>query len=180
MTTKYRIVASPIGPLTVFGTRLALLGIHLPGAKSAVRLEPEGAPLPPPDGAVPDEGELDDVAHQLGEYFAGRRRTFDLPLAPHGTEFQRRVWAELARIPYGEVISYRTLAVRVGNPNAIRAVGGANGRNPLPIVIPCHRVIAADGSLAGFGGGVPSKQFLLALEGVTVPRAAEQMTLAAG
>jgi methylated-DNA-[protein]-cysteine S-methyltransferase len=106
---------------------------------------------------------------QLGEYFAGRRTTFDLPLGPRGTEFQRHVWTTLAGIPYGETISYAQLAARVGKPTAMRAVGAANGRNPLPIVLPCHRVIGADGSLTGFGGGLPTKQFLLQLEGA-LPR----------
>ncbi|MEG3192570.1 methylated-DNA--[protein]-cysteine S-methyltransferase [Lysobacter sp. D1-1-M9] len=102
---------------------------------------------------------------QLGEYFDGQRRSFELPLAPRGTQFQREVWQTLASIPYGETISYAQLATRVGKPRAMRAVGAANSRNPLPIVLPCHRVIGADGSLTGFGGGLPTKQFLLALEG---------------
>ena len=102
---------------------------------------------------------------QLGEYFAGTRTTFDLPLAPRGTDFQVSVWRELARIPFGTTISYAQLAVRMGNANAMRAVGAANGRNPLPIVLPCHRVIGADGALVGFGGGLPVKEFLLRLEG---------------
>jgi methylated-DNA-[protein]-cysteine S-methyltransferase len=106
---------------------------------------------------------------QLGEYFAGRRTGFDLPLGPRGTEFQRKVWTTLAGIPYGETISYAQLAARVGKPTAMRAVGAANGRNPLPIMLPCHRVIGADGSLTGFGGGLPTKQFLLQLEGA-LPR----------
>lgn len=102
---------------------------------------------------------------QLGEYFAGTRRTFDLPLAPRGTDFQLAVWRELAVIPFGQTMSYAQLAQRVGNTQAMRAVGAANGRNPLPIVLPCHRVIGADGALVGFGGGLPVKQFLLRLEG---------------
>ena len=102
---------------------------------------------------------------QLGEYFAGTRTAFDLPLAPRGSDFQVAVWHELARIPFGTTISYAQLAVRMGNANAMRAVGAANGRNPLPIVLPCHRVIGADGALVGFGGGLPAKEFLLRLEG---------------
>jgi methylated-DNA-[protein]-cysteine S-methyltransferase len=114
---------------------------------------------------------LIDAAHaQLDEYFAGTRREFDLPLAPRGTGFQRTVWETLDTIPYGETISYAQLAIRVGNAKAMRAVGAANGRNPLPIVRPCHRVIGADGSLTGFGGGLPTKQFLLELEGA-LPKA---------
>jgi methylated-DNA-[protein]-cysteine S-methyltransferase len=102
---------------------------------------------------------------QLCEYFEGRRREFHLPLAPQGSDFQLAVWRELARIPYGATISYAQLAQRLGNPAGTRAVGAANGRNPLPIVLPCHRVIGADGSLTGFGGGLPTKEFLLRLEG---------------
>lgn len=109
------------------------------------------------------------AAAQLGEYFAGRRTAFDLPLAPRGTAFQQRVWAELARIPFGETVSYRALAARVGNPAAVRAVGRANATNPLPVVVPCHRVIGADGSLTGYAGGVPAKEWLLALERRAAP-----------
>ena len=106
---------------------------------------------------------------QLDEYFAGTRHVFDLPLSPQGTDFQRKVWNTLASIPYGQTISYAQLAQRIGKPSAMRAVGAANGRNPLPIVLPCHRVIGADGSLTGFGGGLPTKQFLLQLEGALAP-----------
>ncbi|MFC3813831.1 methylated-DNA--[protein]-cysteine S-methyltransferase [Lysobacter sp. GCM10012299] len=102
---------------------------------------------------------------QLEEYFAGERRQFELPLAPQGTAFQCEVWHTLAAIPYGETISYAQLAQQVGKPSAVRAVGAANGRNPLPLVLPCHRVIGSDGSLTGFGGGLPTKQFLLQMEG---------------
>ncbi len=106
---------------------------------------------------------------QLDEYFTGSRKEFDLPLAPAGTEFQKEVWHTLATIPYGQTISYAQLAQRVGKPTAMRAVGAANGRNPLPIVLPCHRVIGADGSLTGFGGGLATKQFLLQLEDALPP-----------
>ena len=101
---------------------------------------------------------------QLEEYFAGKRQQFELPLHPIGTPFQMEVWQELRRIPYGITISYGELARRIGKPQAMRAVGAANGRNPLPIVVPCHRVIGADGSLTGFGGGLPIKRHLLGLE----------------
>jgi methylated-DNA-[protein]-cysteine S-methyltransferase len=106
---------------------------------------------------------------QLAGYFDGRRTQFDLPLGPRGTEFQRTVWHTLAGIPYGTTISYAQLATRVGKASAMRAVGAANGRNPLPIVLPCHRVVGSDGSLTGFGGGLPTKQFLLELEGALAP-----------
>jgi methylated-DNA-[protein]-cysteine S-methyltransferase len=114
------------------------------------------------------------VIRQLGEYFAGERRRFDLPLAPRGTEFQRRVWRALREIPYGQTISYGELARRIGNPSAPRAVGLANGANPLPIIVPCHRVIGADGSLTGFGGGLPIKRKLLALEGASAQESSPQ------
>lgn len=117
----------------------------------------------------------DDVAHcdavlaatsaQLRAYFAGQRKQFDLPLAPQGTEFQRQVWQALVAIPYGRVCSYRDLAHQLNKPKAVRAVGAANGRNPIPIVIPCHRVIGSDGSLTGFAGGLALKRRLLTLEG---------------
>lgn len=107
---------------------------------------------------------LAQARQQLEEYFAGTRRQFDLPLRPHGTPFQLEVWWELARIPYGATISYGELARRIDQPLAMRAVGAANGRNPLPIVLPCHRVIGSDGSLTGFGGGLPTKRYLLSLE----------------
>jgi methylated-DNA-[protein]-cysteine S-methyltransferase len=109
---------------------------------------------------------------QLREYFSGRRTEFELPLAPQGTAFQRGVWRQLQEIPYGETISYGELAKRVGNPKASRAVGAANGQNPIPIVIPCHRVIGSNGKLTGFGGGLPTKEALLALERSTTGRAA--------
>lgn len=102
---------------------------------------------------------------QLDEYFAGTRRVFDLPLAPHGTDFQRRVWDALTGIGYGDTRSYLDIARRLGDANALRAVGAANGRNPIAIVIPCHRVIGTDGSLTGYGGGLERKRFLLGLEG---------------
>jgi methylated-DNA-[protein]-cysteine S-methyltransferase len=111
-----------------------------------------------------DDRAFDDVVTQLTEYFEGKRRAFDLPLAPEGTPFQQRVWRALLDIPYGETISYGELASRIGQRSASRAVGLANGSNPLPIVIPCHRVIGAGGKLTGYGGGLPIKQQLLTLE----------------
>lgn len=108
---------------------------------------------------------LDECARQLREYFAGARRDFDLPLAPAGTAFQKRVWQALARIPYGELRAYRDIAAEVERPAAARAVGAANRRNPLPIVLPCHRVVGRDGSLTGYAGGVTLKRRLLELEG---------------
>jgi methylated-DNA-[protein]-cysteine S-methyltransferase len=122
------------------------------------------------DWVVQENAILREARRQLDDYFDGRRRTFDLPLAPRGTQFQQRVWMALRDIAYGETVSYAQLATRLGMPMATRAVGAANGRNPLPIVVPCHRVIGADGSLTGFGGGLPTKQFLLQLEGALEAR----------
>lgn len=120
---------------------------------------------PPPDGEERPE-RFDEVIRQLQEYFSVARREFDLALAPQGTPFQRRVWNALREIPFGRSASYGEIARRLENPNAMRAVGLANGRNPIPVIIPCHRVIGADGSLTGYGGGLPIKRKLLALEGI--------------
>ena len=109
---------------------------------------------------------LTECARQLDAFFSGNRRDFDLPLAPGGTAFQQQVWRALADIPYGELRSYRDIARVIGRPKAMRAVGAANGRNPIPIVVPCHRVIGSNGSLTGFAGGLEAKRVLLALEGI--------------
>jgi methylated-DNA-[protein]-cysteine S-methyltransferase len=159
--TLYCMYDSPVGPLLLAADDTALVAIEFPSSRHPVV---RGADWREGDNAL-----LARTRVQLGEYFAGRRTGFELPLGPRGTEFQRGVWKALAGIPYGETISYAQLAGRVGKPSAMRAVGAANGRNPLPIVLPCHRVIGADGSLTGFGGGLPTKQFLLELEGA-LPR----------
>ncbi|MGD9365898.1 MAG: methylated-DNA--[protein]-cysteine S-methyltransferase [Desulfobacteraceae bacterium] len=104
------------------------------------------------------------VKAQLRSYFKGELKHFDVPLAPVGTPFQLKVWKALQTIPYGELVSYKTIAESIGNPNAVRAVGGANGKNPIPIIVPCHRVIGSDGSLTGFGGGLSTKKRLIELE----------------
>jgi methylated-DNA-[protein]-cysteine S-methyltransferase len=149
-------VDSPIGVLTLAADEDGLCGIEFPPPRASMLVETARAHR---------NGVLLETREQLAEYFAGTRRAFDLPLAPHGTEFQRAVWAMLPRIPYGETRTYGDIARRIGRPDAVRAVGAANGRNPIPIVLPCHRVIGADGSLTGFGGGLPTKAFLLRLEG---------------
>jgi methylated-DNA-[protein]-cysteine S-methyltransferase len=115
-------------------------------------------------GGIPRKGILAETARQLDAYFSHRLREFDLPLAPRGTTFQLDVWNTLQKIPYGKTWSYADLAKRIGRPDAVRAVGAANGRNPLPIIIPCHRVIGSNGQLVGFGGGLPIKRWLLELE----------------
>jgi methylated-DNA-[protein]-cysteine S-methyltransferase len=156
---NYSLLETPIGTLLIAGDEKAIRRIDFPtNGKS-------GKPgTPQPDWTESARGPVGQAMKQLREYFAGKRADFDLPLAPEGTEFQRTVWRNLQDIPYGETISYGELAKRVGNPKASRAVGAANGQNPIPIVIPCHRVIGANGKLTGFGGGLPTKEALLALE----------------
>ena len=153
---NYAYLETPIGTLLILGDDAAVHRITFPQRSRAAK--------PEPDWQESQRGPVGEAMRQLREYFAGKRADFDLPLAPKGTVFQRSVWRQLQEIPYGETISYGELARRVGNPKASRAVGSANGANPLPIVIPCHRVIAGDGTLGGFGGGLPTKQALLALE----------------
>jgi methylated-DNA-[protein]-cysteine S-methyltransferase len=153
---NYAYLDTPIGTLLIAGDADAVLRIAFPIGGKAVKAE---------EGWVQAlRGPVAEAVRQLSEYFAGKRTGFDLALAPRGTQFQRAVWRQLQGIAYGETISYGELARRVGNPKASRAVGSANGANPLPIVIPCHRVIAGDGTLGGFGGGVPTKKTLLDLE----------------
>lgn len=133
------------------------------GALLAIDFDEHG-PIAAWPEVVRDEERLRPVARALACWFAGELREFDLRLAPAGTPFQKRVWAELVRIPYGATITYGELARRLGDPRAVRAVGRANGANPIPIVVPCHRVIGADGTLTGYAGGLERKQALLALE----------------
>ena len=154
---NYCYVESPIGDLLIAGSERAVYSIWFPK---------DGKARPPEAGWVAStDGVLGDAVVQLREYFAGRRTTFELTLAPIGSAFQKAVWQRLREIPYGETISYGELARRVGNPKAARAVGAANGANPLPIVVPCHRVIGADGSLTGFAFGEDLKRRLLEHEG---------------
>ncbi len=152
---KYRYIPSPIGRLLLAGQGDALELIGFPGGKGA---------LEPGENWLVDPGCYPDAATQLDEYFAGERETFRLNLKPSGTPFQLSVLTALQNIPYGQTASYRDIALQIGKPRAVRAVGAANGRNPLPIVIPCHRVIGANGSLTGFGGGLEAKAYLLNLE----------------
>ncbi|MBV8199609.1 MAG: methylated-DNA--[protein]-cysteine S-methyltransferase [Acidobacteria bacterium] len=138
----------------------ALVELSLFASAAAARAAWPGCREPGPDAPPP----LPELQRQLAEYFAGERREFALPLAPRGTEFERRVWRALVAIPYGETRSYAEIARTIGHPAACRAVGRANGSNPIALVIPCHRVIGSDGSLTGYGGGLPIKRFLLDLE----------------
>jgi methylated-DNA-[protein]-cysteine S-methyltransferase len=158
--TVYTLVPSPIGELLLAGD-----------GRSLERLYMQSGPRPfaiPPSWRE-DAAPFADAGAQLGEYFAGERRAFELALAPAGSAFQLRVWRALREIPYGETTSYGELARSIGAPDAARAVGLANGRNPISVVVPCHRVIGADGSLTGFGGGLPNKRLLLDLEAGRLP-----------
>ena len=155
-TTYWTTVASPLGDLLLAADDAGLTGLHMDG-------DGHGPHRPDPDW-VEDPGRFDQVVHQLAEYFAGERTEFDLPINPAGTTFQREVWAALQTIPYGEVRSYGEIAEQIGRPGASRAVGLANGRNPIAVVVPCHRVIGASGSLTGYGGGLHRKRLLLDLE----------------
>lgn len=148
--------ATPVGKLTV--------AVDDHGVRH-VLFETSRHELPSMEGWQRDKSATRDVREQLLDYFAGRRKGFDLPINPVGTPFQRKVWLTLAKIPYGKTWSYGELAQKVGKPAAARAVGAANGRNPLPILLPCHRVVGSDGSLTGFGGGLKVKALLLAHEG---------------
>lgn len=153
MTRHAATLTTPIGELLLVSDGAALTAVQFDDAR-------RGAPTP--DGA--DDPVIAEAAAQLRAYFAGERTTFDLPLRAAGTPFEQGVWRALEQIPYGETTSYGELAARLGEPGAARAVGRANGRNPIPIVVPCHRVIGADGSLTGFGGGLECKRALLDLE----------------
>ena len=156
MTIHFRQIDSPLGPLTVSASDAGLHALEFP----------QDSWFLPRDGwREADHPLLREAQRQLDEYFAGLRRTFELPLAPRGTPFQREVWFALADIPYGQTCTYAQLAMRLGRPTASRAVGAANGRNPLGIILPCHRVVGANGALTGFSGGLEAKRFLLELEG---------------
>jgi methylated-DNA-[protein]-cysteine S-methyltransferase len=174
MTIHAQQFPTPLGPmLAAVDDAGSVLRLAFLGGRDAQSLAREGARR---NEAVEwDDGRCAAVVAQVEEYFAGQRRDFDLPLAPRGSEFQQRVWAELVRIPYGATISYGELARRVGNPAASRAVGRANATNPIPVIVPCHRVIGANGTLTGYAGGVDLKHGLLHLEGA-LP--AEQPALA--
>ncbi len=157
-TIHYATLISPLGDVLVAGGAQGLRRICF--------LEGDRPAESGPDWVhEPGSPHLTEPLRQLQAYFAGKRRDFSLSLYPQGTNFQRRVWVALCGIAYGETITYGELARRIGQPSASRAVGAANGRNPLPVVVPCHRVIGADGSLTGYGGGLPIKAALLALEG---------------
>ncbi|WP_329081703.1 methylated-DNA--[protein]-cysteine S-methyltransferase [Streptosporangium sp. NBC_01469] len=155
MARTHTVIASPLGDLTAVAEDGVLCGLyferHLRGPA-------------PQDRGTYDESGFEEVRRQLGEYFAGERTRFELPLAPRGDEFQQRVWRLLTEIPFGETRSYGELARRLGNVSLAQAVGAANARNPLSVIVPCHRVVGADGGLTGYAGGLARKRFLLDLE----------------
>lgn len=148
---RYTFVETPIGAILVAGDEKVIVETYFAGAR------------PKPEW-IRDDDALRDAAAELRAYFAGTLQAFDVPLAPRGTEFQQSVWSTLLEIPYGQTTTYSAIAEKIGRPAAVRAVGAANGANPIPIIIPCHRVIGANGSLTGFGGGIDVKRQLLALE----------------
>jgi methylated-DNA-[protein]-cysteine S-methyltransferase len=154
MTVHYRIIDSPVGPLTLAGRGEALAHLRMVDQTH----EPSRA------GWVPDDHAFPEAVEQLAGYFAGQRTHFDVPLDVIGTDFQRCVWAALLTIPYGHTRSYGEIAQQIGSPGAFRAVGLANGRNPIGIIVPCHRVIGSNGSLTGYGGGLDRKRLLLEME----------------
>ncbi len=154
----YTTIDSPIGELLLLGDGRALHGLYMQQGRRPVVLSPRWQR---------EDGAFAEPVEQLCEYFAATRTSFDVPLAPHGTPFQLRVWRALQDIGYGETLSYGELARCVGQPSAARAVGMANGRNPIAVIVPCHRVIGADGTLTGYGGGIERKRVLLELESRT-------------
>jgi methylated-DNA-[protein]-cysteine S-methyltransferase len=160
--TNHFLMESPIGVLTLVKSDAVLSGLYMGDQRDV----PSGA-----RGRRARTG-FEDVAEQLQEYFAKKRTEFTVPLAPVGTPFQQSVWKELTTIPYGQTRSYLQLAKALGNPSAMRAVGAANGRNPISIIVPCHRVIGSNGALVGYGGGLARKRFLLELEQGSAPRPA--------
>ncbi len=168
---RYTYLESPVGRLLLAGNSEGLSEIRF--------MEGRHATLPEESWLVDDKA-FREAASQLRAYFAGKLCEFNLPLIPRGTQFQLQVWSALREIPYGKTISYAELARRIGKPKAVRAVGAANGKNPLAIVIPCHRVIGSDGSLTGYGGGMRNKEYLLALEGSGTFSLMQEGGLAAG
>ncbi|WP_242122730.1 methylated-DNA--[protein]-cysteine S-methyltransferase [Sphingobium sp. Sx8-8] len=158
MSYSYRTMASPVGTLTLVASEKGLAAVLWEND------DPDRVRLAPRVQAG-DHPVLEEAERQLGEYFAGRREMFDLPLDFTGTDFQKRVWAALLTIPFGQTRSYADIARQIGKASACRAVGAANGRNPISIIAPCHRVVGANGALTGFAGGLEAKRYLLGLEG---------------
>lgn len=153
---SYCFFSSPLGRIVIVENGQALTHLHI------------GEEIPVLDGQQRETPLLQEACRQLGEYFAGSRQAFDLPLAPAGTEFQKKAWRALLSIPYGQTRTYKDMAEAIGCPKGFRAVGLANNKNPIAILVPCHRVIGANGKLVGYAGGVHLKKFLLELEGISV------------
>ena len=156
--TRYARLKTPLGTLIAIAAGGVVTALHFDGGRHAPAIAPEWR-------EDPYASPLRECAEQLADYFAGKRQCFDLPVAPRGTPFQQRVWREIAKVPYGATITYAELAVRAGAPGSARAAGAATGRNPLAIVVPCHRIVGSSGALTGYAGGLPRKERLLALEG---------------
>ena len=156
MQLEYTYMETPVGQLMLAGEGEVLHHLSFPSGKMCFK--------PKPDWDY-HAAAFKQTRHQIDDYFAGQLKRFDLALAPSGTEFQMQVLGALQKIPFGQMRSYKDIAEAIGRPNSMRAVGAANGRNPIPLIIPCHRVVGADGSLTGFGGGLDTKAFLLRLEG---------------
>ena len=154
-------IASPVGPILLVASPQGLSAVLFQGQRQNASFD-----------AVPERplDVLEQAARELGEYFEGKRTAFDTPLAPEGTAFQKAVWAELRAIPFGERASYGVVAAKLGKPRAVRAVGGANAKNPIAIMVPCHRVVGADDTLTGYAGGLETKAWLLAHERALAPR----------
>ncbi len=166
--TYYTEISSPIGKLQLVGSQSALTGLYIKAGDHGVAREPNW---------IEDSSPFTTVVEQLERYFSGSLTEFDLELEPAGTPFQQAVWSALRTIPYGTTTTYGELARAIGNTKAVRAVGAANGRNPISIIIPCHRVIGADRTLVGYGGGLPAKKALLELEGVPLLPAQQSLGL---
>jgi len=156
--TRFARIRTPLGTVIAIAAGGALTGIHFEGGKHVPPVSAEWR-------EDPYHEPLRRCAEQLADYFEGKRQCFDLPVAPKGTPFQQRVWREIAKVRYGETITYSQLAARAGAPGSARAAGAATGRNPLSILVPCHRIVATDGSLTGYAGGLARKEKLLELEG---------------
>lgn len=159
LTTQYTVFDSPLGPLTAVANREGLAAVYMSEHKRRPDLNALGSRVKAAENSF-----LAATVEQLGEYFEGSRTSFSIPLAPAGNDFQHRVWAALATIPYGELRSYGDVAQMLGDRSMAQAVGSANGRNPISIIVPCHRVVGANGALVGYAGGLGRKQFLLELE----------------
>jgi len=184
MPTAFTKIHSPLGELTLVASDTGLTAVHFPTSREVPPLQVvergtggedyvgagrgDGAGWLEDDGSGPAGAVLARTREQLNEYFARTRTTFDLPLDPAGSAFERRVWDALRAIPYGSTVSYGELARRLGDPRATRAVGAANGKNAIPIIVPCHRVVGARGELTGFGGGLDRKRWLLEHEGAAL------------